>query len=170
MTPEEKVLSIAEAQVRAGGYNGFSFRDVARAAGMTNAGVHYHFPTKADLVARLVEDYTARFLEALDDCPPEQRVARLRALFAESLSRDGQMCLCGLLAAESAGLPDNVAEGARGFLRALADRLEAAFPDSDDAQGAALGVLAQLEGAAMLATAFSDPEMFLRATHGLGRD
>lgn len=167
MTSEEKVLAVAEMYVRTGGYNGFSFRHIARDTGLTSAGVHHHFPTKADLVARLADDYTSRFLAALDACPVEDRVECLRGLFAESLSRDGKMCLCGLLAAESGGLPDNVAIAARAFLRRLADRLDPAFPDSADPRSEALRVLSQLEGAAMLATAFSDPDIFLSATRNL---
>ena len=79
------------------------------------------------------------------------------------------MCLCGLLAAESGGLPDNVAQAARGFLQQLADRLEAAFPDTADPRSEALGVLSQLEGAAVLATAFADHGIFISATSNLPR-
>lgn len=167
MTSEEKVLAAAEMHVRTGGYNGFSFRHIARETGLTSAGVHHHFPTKADLVSRLAQDYTSRFLDVLDSCPAEDRVARLRELFAESLSRDRKMCLCGLLAAESGGLPDPVAKAARAFLQQLADRLEPAFINSTDPRSDALGVLSQLEGAALLATAFEDPGIFLLATRAL---
>lgn len=167
MTSEEKVLAAAETRVRAGGYNGFSFRDIARDTGLTSAGVHHHFPTKADLVARLAENYTTRFLDALDACPPEARVARLRALFSESLTRDGKMCLCGMLAAESGGLPEPVVQSARGFFEDLTDRLTEAFPDTDDPRAEALAVLAHLEGAALLATVFADKSVFDEATRGL---
>ncbi|MEM9592024.1 MAG: TetR/AcrR family transcriptional regulator [Pseudomonadota bacterium] len=169
MTSEEKVLATAEMHVRTGGYKGFSFRHIARDTGLTSAGVHHHFPTKADLVARLADEYTSRFLDAVDACPIEDRVECLRDLFAESLSQDGKMCLCGLLAAESGGLPKNVAEAARAFLQQLADRLQPAFADSDNSRSKALGVLSQLEGAAMLATAFADPGVFLSATRNLVR-
>lgn len=167
MTSEEKVLAAAELRVRTGGYNGFSFRDIARDTGLTSAGVHHHFPTKADLVARLATDYTTRFLEALDACPPQARIARLRELFAESLARDGKMCLCGLLAAESSGLPEPVAEAAGIFFSELTDRLAEAFPDSADPRSEALGALAQLEGAALLAITLSDRGVFEAATLGL---
>lgn len=167
MTSEEKVLAVAEMHVRTGGYNGFSFRHIARDTGLTSAGVHHHFPTKADLVARLADVYTSRFLAALDACPVEDRVACLRDLFAESLSKDGKMCLCGLLAAESGGLPDNVVGAARAFLLKLTDRLETTFADSADPESEALGVLSQLEGAAMLATAIADPSVFDAATRNL---
>ncbi len=168
MTSEEKILAAAEARVRTGGYNGFSFRDIARDAGLTSAGVHHYFPTKTDLVARLARNYTSRFLDALDECPSHTRVARLRELFAESLRQDGKMCLCGLLAAESGGLPEPVVEAAKMFFAALVDRLVSAFPDSADPLSDALTMLATLEGAALLATVQGDPDIFEKATSASG--
>ncbi len=167
MTSEDRVLLAAEARARTGGYNGFSFRDIARDTGLTSAGVHHHFPTKADLVVRLAETYTDRFIEALDACPVEARVERLRDLFAKSLRQDGKMCLCGLLAAEAGDLPDPVRQRARAFFEDLADRLMPAFPGSDDPRSDALSVLAQLEGAALVATALSDPDLFDSITRSL---
>ena len=169
MTSEEKVLKAAEARVRTGGYNGFSFRDIARDTGLTSAGVHHHFPTKADLVARLANEYTSRFLEALDAAMPEQRVDLLRELFAASLKEDGRMCLCGLLAAETGGLPDAVNASTRAFFDALVDRLAEGFVDSDDPRLDALRILSQLEGAALLTIALKDPDFFEKATQSLGR-
>ncbi|MCA0930735.1 TetR/AcrR family transcriptional regulator [Ruegeria profundi] len=168
MTSEEKILVAAEARVRTGGYNGFSFRDLARDTALTSAGVHHYFPTKADLVARLARNYTSRFLETLNECESDARVERLRELFAESLRQDGKMCLCGLLAAESGGLPEPVAEAVKMFFAALIDRLVSAFPDSEDPPSDALEVLATLEGAALLATVLGDPEIFEKATFALG--
>ena len=73
------------------------------------------------------------------------------------------MCLCGLLAAESGGLPNIVKDAARAFIRELANRLEAAFANSANPRPEALGVLSQLEGEAMLAIAFENPDIFLSA-------
>jgi len=154
------ILSAAEARARVGGYNGFSFRDIARDTGLTNAGVHHHFPTKSDLVSKLAESYTARFVKALGACPPKKRVSRLRALFSDSLREDGKMCLCGLLASEAPALPDPVRLAVRAFFDDLTALLEGPPQET-------LAVLAQLEGAALLATILDDPGVFDQATAGL---
>lgn len=167
MTSEEKLLAAAEARLRTAGYNGFSFRDIARDTGMTSAGVHHHFPTKADLVTRLTHVYTQRFLAALDEYTPENRVEGLRRLFADSLKNDGRMCLCGLLAAESGGLPEEVAQGTRSFFESLSERLIESFPDSADPRSEALTVLATLEGAMLVARTLSQPGLFDTATRAL---
>lgn len=167
MTTEDRILVNAESHMRQNGYHGFSFRDIARDTGLTSAGVHHYFPTKADLVARLAEDYTTRFLDALDACPVKTRIRDLRDMFAESLAQDGQMCLCGLLAAERHGLPDPVVHAANRFFDALVDRLTPAFPNGDDPHADALAVLAHLEGAALLSVAKADPALFHVATRAL---
>lgn len=169
MTTYEKILNAAETRVRAGGYNGFSFRDIARDTGLTSAGVHHYFPTKTDLVAQLAKNYTSRFLDALDESPADARVETLHSLFEESLRKDGKMCLCGLLAAQSGGLPAPVLEETKAFFTVLADQLTAAFKDSNDPQSEALAVLAQLEGAALLATVLGHHATFKKATKSLLR-
>ena len=96
----------------------------------------------------------------------QRNVERLRELFAESLHQDGKMCLCGLLAAESGGLPEPVAEAAKTFFAALVDRLVSAFPDSDDPLSDALAVLATLEGGYDLEALTSCVEVHLRQLLG----
>ncbi len=170
MTTEEKLLIAAETRIRAGGYNGFSFRDIARDAGVTHAGVHHYFPTKEALVARVAEDYTTRFLDSLRAVPPKGREDALRALFRHSIEVDGRMCLCGLLAAESAALPPSVVDAARAFFVGVADLMEETFADAPgvpDPRARALALLAQLEGAALLAQALADPRIFGQASGAL---
>ena len=45
----ERILDVAEALVQSRGFNGFSYADVAEELQITKAGLHYHFPGKAEL-------------------------------------------------------------------------------------------------------------------------
>ena len=54
------ILDVAERRIRAHGYNGFSFREIADEIGIKSASVHYHFPTKADLAAAVAKRYRER--------------------------------------------------------------------------------------------------------------
>lgn len=167
MRTDERLLQAAERRLRLGGYNGFSFRDLARDVGLTNAGVHHHFPSKADLVARLTDVYADRFVSALDGAAAQDRPRRLRALFSDSLRAEGRMCLCGLLAAESGALPEPVVAATRRFFRELTESLTPAFSDRAHPSQAALALLARLEGALLLAVVMRDPELFDAATADL---
>ena len=77
------------------------------------------------------------------------------------------MCLCGLLAAESSGLPEPVARAARSFFEQVAERLKHTFAASDDPSSKAWAILAQLEGAALLSKVREDPGFFDLATREL---
>ena len=42
------IMDAAERRMRIGGFNGFSFREIAADVGVKSSSVHYHFPTKGD--------------------------------------------------------------------------------------------------------------------------
>jgi TetR/AcrR family transcriptional repressor of nem operon len=120
-----RILDSAERLAQARGYNGFSYADVAAELGITKASLHYHFASKRELGQALIDRYSERFSAGLGDI--ESRVsdapAKLdayTALYAEVL-RDDRMCLCGMLAAEYATLPQTIRER----LTAFFDRNEA---------------------------------------------
>lgn len=167
MSTEQKIIAAAEVRIRTAGYNGFSFRDIARNTGLTNAGVHHHFPTKAALAARVAAGYAARFVDTLRDTPTDRRVAHLAHMFSDSVKTDGRMCLCGLLAAESGALPEEVVAPTRQFFEDLADLLIPCFPDAAAPKAHAYRVLAQLEGAVLLSHILGGTEVFDLATLNL---
>lgn len=105
-----QILDVAERLVQERGFNGFSYADVAEELGISKAALHYHFASKAELGEALVERYAARFADALTQVDERMTDARekLRAyaqLYAQVFS-DERMCLCGMLAADYATLPD----------------------------------------------------------------
>lgn len=57
-----------------GGYNGFSYADIAELVDVRKASIHHHFPAKADLVKATValhRDATRRGLQSLDQLIPD---------------------------------------------------------------------------------------------------
>jgi len=107
----EKIINIAESQVRIDGYNSFSFREISKEIGIKSASIHYHFPKKEDLGEAVVHRYTARF-EALlanimaTETDPKARLKSYISLFSHALKVDNKMCLCGVLASENDALPE----------------------------------------------------------------
>jgi TetR/AcrR family transcriptional repressor of nem operon len=109
-----QILDAAERLVQERGFNGFSYADVARELGVTKAALHYHFSSKAELGDALIDRYAERFLAALAavDEDGSDALAKLRSyakLYAD-VFRDDRMCLCGMLAADYATLPDPMRE------------------------------------------------------------
>jgi len=163
---QQAIMDVAERLIRSHGYNGFSFREVAAEVGIKSASVHYHYPAKSDLATAVARRYRERFEAAVSDEIAQGRaeVVVWRDLFRRAFERDGLMCLCGILAVEGDGLPDEVAAEARLFLEnAIASITQDKATDPD--QG--LRILAQLEGAMLLARATGDVGVFDAATRHL---
>lgn len=167
-----RILDAAEGMIRTQGYNGFSFRDIADAVGIKSASVHYHFATKADLGAAVARRYADRFMDELGD-PSEKGISgpellqRYVAIFRRAITRDKQMCLCGMLGAEIASLPAEVKEQVKSFFERSIEWLEMVLkksrPDSETHEEIlrrrALTILAALEGAIIIARTMGSAEV-----------
>ncbi|MEM8598082.1 MAG: TetR/AcrR family transcriptional regulator [Pseudomonadota bacterium] len=162
----DRLLDAAERRVRIAGYNGFSFRDLAANIGIKSASVHHHFPTKEDLVTTLAARYRERFLSDLAKTPPgPHRIGALRDRFRAAIAQDGGMCLCGMLGAESRGLPERVIQETTAYFRALEAYLtEGGGPAGAPNADGALAIIATLEGALILSRSLDDLTVFDRAT------
>lgn len=162
----EAIMDAAEVRIRAGGYTGFSFRDLAADVGVKSASVHYHFPTKETLAAAVARRYKERFLAAVeqDIAAGHNVVAAWTAGFRRALHGDEGMCLCGTLGAAAGALPAEVLAEARAFFEAgLAQMIAQGVTPQKAAE-----VLATLEGAMLLATVMQRPAAFDEATAALG--
>jgi len=121
----EDILTCARALIVAGGYNGFSYADIADVVGIRKASIHHHFPNKVDLVKAIVVQHrqaTADGIERLQQAVPDP-LAMLRAYtqYWEKCIEDlsAPFCVCALLAGELPILPADVAVEVRGYFRFL---------------------------------------------------
>lgn len=164
-----RILDVAERMARQGGYNAFSFRDIANEIGVKSASIHYHFPTKEDLGQAMVRRYTDRFLDALgapDDAEPQKMLARYVDVYRKALVEQQLMCLCGMFGAEIAKLPEPVSVRTREFFQRNLDWLETVFraAGTADPHKKSGETIARLEGAMILARAMNDMDLFQRIT------
>jgi len=154
--------------MRRGGYNAVSFRDLAGDTKIKSSSVHYHFPKKEDLGIALIERYAERFFRALVDesATAETGSAKLRAfqtVYRKALIEDRAICLCGLLGAELAGLPEGLAEGIQAFFNDNVAWVEDALPEDladEEKHKLASTIVAAHQGAMTLATSLNDQVLF----------
>jgi TetR/AcrR family transcriptional regulator, transcriptional repressor for nem operon len=158
-TTADQIVEVATAVVQTGGYNSFSYADIADAVGIRKASIHHHFPAKSDLGQEVARRYRQQFAGALDDIELKTddvvlRLERYADLYARQLSHHGRMCLCGMLAAEYATLPAGVQEEVRGFFDEqrewLARTLSGERRPHTEARRLADAFLAGLEGALLV--------------------
>lgn len=171
-----RILDIAEHLVQTRGFNAFSYADIAAALNITKASLHYHFPTKAKLGERLVERYQESFLAALAQIDETRgdAVSKLRAyvgIYTDVLD-NGRMCLCGMLAADYATLPEAIKDRVRRFFEAneawltpvlVHGRAKKELVFTGPPVESARFLVGALEGAMLLARSHGDPGRFRSA-------
>jgi TetR/AcrR family transcriptional repressor of nem operon len=116
----DQIMATARAVAQAHGYNGLSFRELAKAVGVKSASIHYYFPTKGDLGAALARRYREEAMTLLDGylaehLDPASCLAKYTDAFRMALARDNRMCLCGIMAAEYDDLPEAVKVEVKAF-------------------------------------------------------
>lgn len=178
-TTADDILVRARSLIIAGGYNGFSYADIADAVGIRKPSIHHHFPTKADLVRTLVARYREEavaglaYLEGQSSDPREQ--LRSYAGYWAACIKDASapFCVCALLASELPVLPVDVALEVRAHFRALSAWLtsvlergqrEGKLTLMDKPRMEAEAFMATVHGAMLSARAYDDPKIFSAVT------
>ena len=171
---DQTILDVAQRLIQSRGYNGFSYKDVAAALGIRSASIHYHFATKADLGVAIASRHRKHFQAELDRIAaqtqdPMRRLEQFTDLFRRTFAVESHLCLCGMLSAEIATLPELVAVEVEKFFRDterwLADVLAAgrkarSFRFDVTPRKQARLLLAVLEGAMVVARGMRDSAGF----------
>jgi len=174
-TTADDILACARSLIVAGGYNGFSYADIAGVVGIRKASIHHHFPSKVDLVRTLVARYReeaeagiATFERQVSD-PLEQ--LRLYTGYWEACIADASapFCVCALLASQLPVLPEEVGFEVRAHFRSLSAWLTSVLErGARHGQLQLLGTpraeaeafMATVHGAMLSARAYGDPKIF----------
>jgi AcrR family transcriptional regulator len=105
----KKILDIAERYLMQRGYHAFSYLHIAQELGVKPAAIHYHFRTKPELVAAVLDRYRGRFRRwgrELEGAPTEQLDAYIA--LSRGLLETQRIDPFGMMAAEYDQVPDNV--------------------------------------------------------------
>jgi len=155
-------MDAAERRMRLGGFNGFSFREIAVDVGVKSSSVHYHFPTKEDLAAAVIHRYTDEVAEIIERELESKRdpVKVWTKAFRGTLHSEERMCPCAVLGAGSLDLPIVVAAEVKRFFQMCLDKMVAEGLSRERASE----VLSTITGAMVLANALSDLRAYDRAT------
>jgi TetR/AcrR family transcriptional repressor of nem operon len=174
-TTSDDILACARSLIVSGGYNGFSYADIADVVGIRKASIHHHFPSKAELVRTLVSRYRLAAEEGIANL--EQGVPgaleQLRAYIGYWKACIGDasapFCVCALLAGELPMLPEEVALEVRAYFRYLAGWLTAVFERGVRQKTIVLAnaphveaeiFMATVHGAMLSARAYGDTNVF----------
>lgn len=161
------IMDAAERRMQAGGFGGFSFREIAADVGIKSSSVHHHFPTKENLAAAVIRRWaeeTSKFIdEELTKDPDPVRVWT-NAFRGTALS-EGRMCPCTVLGAASQDLPPEVLREVKGFFKMCLGKLVAEGLSPSNAAE----VLSTITGALVIANALGETAAYDHATSDLLR-
>lgn len=181
-TTADDILACARSLIIAGGYNGFSYADIAEVVGIRKPSIHHHFASKVDLVRTLVSRYREEAqagLASLERNVPDPRdqlenyVAYWEACITDATA---PFCVCALLASELPILPEEVALEVRAHFRFLGSWLTSVLERgkrkgrlhlSSTPKVEAEGFMATVHGAMLSARAYGDPRTFGTITRPL---
>jgi AcrR family transcriptional regulator len=104
---KEEIVLLADNLIRTRGFNAFSYADIAGILNIRNAAIHYHFPTKGDLGAEVIDrelELIGHRREEWKGLAGDERIKKIMATFYGS-SRKGMICLTSSLTAAYDTLP-----------------------------------------------------------------
>lgn len=165
----QKILDVARDLVRSRGYSAFSYADISERVGIRKASIHYHFSSKDELVGKLVLQYRETMALKCDRIArsavsPDRQLMEFARLYQDGLE-EGQICLCAMLAADFAVLPQPVQNEIRVFFQQTETWLAAVLQQGCEAkkwqchpsiEQEAKGIIAMLQGAQLLARSVED--------------
>jgi len=171
----DDILACARSLIVAGGYNGFSYADIADVVGIRKASIHHHFPSKVDLVRTLVARYRKEAEAGMANLELQvsDPLAQLRfyAGYWEACIADASapFCVCALLASQLPVLPEEVGLEVRAHFRSLSAWLTSVLERGarrgqlqlmSAPRAEAEAFMATVHGAMLSARAYGDPKIF----------
>jgi TetR/AcrR family transcriptional repressor of nem operon len=176
METKELLLSEAERLVRKRGFDAMSFADLASAANIRKASVHYHFATKADLAAMLVSGYRKSVQSELDRLSETHitssgKLGAFLQFYLDALDQGEAVCLCVAMSASkdsfdktTLGELEAFQDMAINWLSDIFDKNDGSILNVQNASQEAAALFALVEGAQLIARAHSDTQKFIEAT------
>ena len=164
---QRAIMDLAESFLQEKGFNGFSYAHIAKELDVKNAAIHYHFPSKEELVSAVIQRYRDRFKlwinnSRVKDLSPEEKLDWFFSIYTNTRADNGKVCLAGSLETEFNSLPASLREQTEALTRELLSWLESTLTEGresgvfqfsgDPASKAAL-VLSSLQGALQMARA-----------------
>jgi TetR/AcrR family transcriptional repressor of nem operon len=172
----ERLVESARALIHEQGVHRTTLAEVAERGDVPLGNVYYYFKTKDELVGAVLAGYQEQ-AAALIECFERHRSpqARLKALvrnwadMRDEIVRYG--CPMGSLCAELDKLGGGADRDAAAVMARIIDWAEGQFRELDrrDARDLALALFAGVQGAALLANTFRDPDILTRQGRHLER-
>ncbi len=161
------IMDLAESFLQDKGFNGFSYAHIAAELGVKNAAIHYHFPSKEELVCAVIQRYRDRFQLWINNArvknlSPKGKLDWFFSIYTDARADNGKVCLAGSLEAEFNSLPDSLRQQTEALTHELLTWLQGTLREGREAgvfhfhgepAGKAALILSSLQGGLQVARA-----------------
>jgi TetR/AcrR family transcriptional repressor of nem operon len=161
------IMDLAESFLQDKGFNGFSYAHIAAELGVKNAAIHYHFPSKEELVCAVIQRYRDRFQLWINNArvknlSHQEKLDWFFSIYTDARADHGKVCLAGSLENEFNSLPASLREQTEALTHELLVWLQATLQEGREAgvfhfggdpAGKAALILSSLQGALQMARA-----------------
>ncbi|MDC3180641.1 TetR/AcrR family transcriptional regulator [Gammaproteobacteria bacterium] len=172
----QKIIDEGSHLIQTRGYHAFSFKDISHKVGIKTASIHYHFPTKSDLVKAIVisqREATATHLNQIISHPNLTEKEKIhtvcQGILENTYMTEQKMCLAGMLAIDVQTLQPEVAQEVRALLNLIEEKLYQIisngiktneFRNNINAKSTAHVLIAMIEGTLLLTRLYQDKNRF----------
>jgi TetR/AcrR family transcriptional regulator, transcriptional repressor for nem operon len=172
----ERLVEGASRTLHEQGVQATTLADIAEAANVPVGNVYYYFKTKDELIEAVVDAHADHIQMVLAEFERHRTPrARLKAMamswpeMAEQVARYG--CPHGTICQELAKRDDGLGHRAAKLMALAIDWAEEQFRlmGKRDARDLAVGLVAAIQGTALLTSSFRDPEIMTRQANRLAR-
>ncbi len=107
---KENIIKIGDQLIRQKGFNAFSYHDIAQKLGVKNAAIHYHFPTKADLLIEVAKYHIQKLKDFEQDNMGLSAYKKVIAFIDTyvKINAEGRVCFVGAMATDWETVEDTV--------------------------------------------------------------
>ncbi|MBM7642690.1 TetR/AcrR family transcriptional regulator [Streptococcus loxodontisalivarius] len=164
MSTKDKIMVLGRDLIQERGVNGFSFADIAKQLDIKKASIHYYFPSKADLIEAVLDQYDLDFFEALSSANSsdlEKNLKHFLSLYEVNFKED-KICLCSDLAVDSVHLTQVVNDKVGLFFQKNIDWLAQQLSQKENPQAEAEDFFAAVQGAQLVARNQGGADYFKR--------
>ncbi|MFZ6759748.1 TetR/AcrR family transcriptional regulator [Undibacterium sp. Ji50W] len=165
----ERILNVAAQLFREHGFDGVSVVDLMKGAGLTHGGFYGNFSSKEDLIAQTCARSLGRSAERWNKWKaetPETALSHIAAHYLSPAHRDapGKGCALAALGTDMGRQSEAVRKTASKGARDLIGVLTSVLPGDTETEreDQAMGALASMVGAVILARAVDEPQFSQR--------
>ena len=112
MSTREQIIQLADQLIRDKGFNAFSFYHLSEKLKITNASIHYHFPTKTDLGLSVLENQRQSLRDLIAATAlqtPQEKLNAFLNIYTH-IRAEGRVCIVGSLATDLNAVDPKIGE------------------------------------------------------------